>query len=148
MLDSRLGCCSLVPKDNPERDRCKDSLWPSGSQLAVLEARAEVDVVAVRASPLLAQGPPGDGQPAMVELTGSWTMVNDEERLVRIDPGPELGNFTGFPLNAAGKQKALTWNSTIQAVPEHQSRAHAGTYSMRGPNPSPHIGEIIDPVTR
>jgi hypothetical protein len=84
----------------------------------------------------------------MVELVGSWTMVNDEERLVRIDPGPELGNFTGFPLNAAGKQKALAWNATIQAVPEHQSRPHSGTYSMRGPNPSPHIGEIIDPVTR
>ena len=75
-------------------------------------------------------------------------MVNDEERLIRIDPGPELGNFTGFPLNAAGRQKALTWNSTIQAVPEHQSRPHAGSYSMRGPNPSPHIGEIIDPVSR
>ena len=29
-------------------------------------------------------------------------MVNDEERLIRIDPGPELGNFTGFPMNAAG----------------------------------------------
>ena len=105
-------------------------------------------VVGIITSPLLAQGPPADNQPQMVELTGSWTMVNDEERLIRIDTGPELGNFTGFPLNAAGRQKALTWNSTIQAVPEHQSRAHAGTYSMRGPNPSPHIGEIIDPVTR
>jgi glyoxylase-like metal-dependent hydrolase (beta-lactamase superfamily II) len=98
------------------------------------------------ASSLIAQGPPAG--PPMVELTGSWTMVNDEERLIRIDPGPELGNFTGFPLNAAGRQKALAWNSTIQAVPEHQSRPHAGSYSMRGPNPSPHIGEIIDPISR
>jgi hypothetical protein len=105
-------------------------------------------LIVIGASPLVAQAPPGGGQPPMVELVGSWTMVNDEERLVRIDPGPELGNFTGFPLNAAGKQKALAWNATIQAVPEHQSRPHAGTYSMRGPNPSPHIGEIIDPVTR
>jgi hypothetical protein len=105
-------------------------------------------LVVLGASPLVAQAPPGGGQPQMVELVGSWTMVNDEERLVRIDPGPELGNFTGFPLNAAGKQKALAWNATIQAVPEHQSRPHSGTYSMRGPNPSPHIGEIIDPVTR
>jgi hypothetical protein len=96
-------------------------------------------------APAFAQG---GGQPTSVELTGSWTMVNDEERLIRIDPGPELGNFTGFPLNAAGKQKALAWNSTIQAVPEHQSRPHAGAYSMRGPNPSPHIGEIVDPATR
>jgi cyclase len=89
-----------------------------------------------------------EGGPVKVELVGSWLMVNDEERLVRIDPGPELGNLTGFPLNAAGRQKALAWNSTIQAIPEHQSRPHAGSYSMRGPNPSPHIGEIIDPITR
>src|SRR5438094_540205 len=81
-------------------------------------------------SPISAQAPAGDQQ--KVELVGSWTMINDEERLIRIDPGPELGNFTGFPLNAAGKLKALTWNSTIQAIPEHQSRPHAGSYSMRG----------------
>ena len=102
-------------------------------------------LAAVTASRAFAQG---GGLPPTVDLVGSWTMTNDEERLVRIDPGPELGNFTGFPLNSAGKQKALAWNSTIQAVPEHQSRPHAGSYSMRGPNPSPHIGEVIDPVTR
>jgi hypothetical protein len=72
----------------------------------------------------MAQAPP-DAGPPKVELVGSWTMVNDEERLIRIDPGPELGNFTGFPLNAAARQKALAWNSTIQAIPEHQSRPHA-----------------------
>jgi glyoxylase-like metal-dependent hydrolase (beta-lactamase superfamily II) len=119
-------------------------------KLEVRSKRVEVALaiaLAVGAAKLLAQqgGPQG---PAMVELVGSWTMVNDEERLIRIDPGPELGNFTGFPLNAAGRQKALAWNSTIQAIPEHQSRPHAGSYSMRGPNPSPHIGEIIDPITR
>src|SRR4051812_17279744 len=77
-------------------------------------------MVALGTSPLVAQAPGGAPPPQQVELVGSWTMVNDEERLVRIDPGPELGNFTGFPLNAAGRQKALTWNSTIQAIPEHQ----------------------------
>lgn len=115
------------------------------NQLLMLSLAALV--VALSGAALFAQGQ-GGGQPQQVEVVGSWSMVNDEERLIRIDPGPELGNFTGFPLNAAGRQKALTWNSTIQAVPEHQSRPHAGSYSMRGPNPSPHIGEIIDPVTR
>src|SRR4029453_15330695 len=105
-------------------------------------------LVVLGASPLVAQAPPGGGQPQMVDRVGSGRVVNDEGGVVRIDPGPELGNFTGFPLNAAGKQKALAWNATIQAVPEHQSRPHSGTYWMRGPNPSPHIGEIIDPVTR
>jgi len=87
-------------------------------------------------------------QPQMVDLAGSWAMSNDEELLIRIDPGPELGNFTGFPLNAAGRQKALTWNSTIQALPEHQARPHPVSYSMRGPGPNFHMGEIIDPVSR
>jgi hypothetical protein len=111
--------------------------------LALAGVTIALGLTGVRVS---AQG--GAPAQASVELTGSWQMTNDEERLVRIDPGPELGNFTGFPLNAAGKQKALAWNSTIQAVPEHQGRPHAGAYSMRGPNPSPHIGEIIDPATR
>src|SRR6476646_10233180 len=105
-------------------------------------------LTATTSASVSAQATAGPPPPQMVELTGSWAMVNDEERLVRIDPGPELGNFTGFPLNAAGKQKASTWNATIQAIPEHQSRAHAGSYSMRGPNPNPHIGEIIDPISR
>ena len=98
-------------------------------------------------APSLAQGP-GPAQPAMVELAGSWTMSNEEELLIRVDPGPELGNFTGFPLNAAGRQKALSWNSTIQAVPEHQARPHPAQYSMRGPGPDFHMSEVIDPVSR
>jgi len=97
-------------------------------------------------SPALSQGAPAG--PTMVDLAGSWTMSNDEELLIRIDPGPELGNYTGFPINAAGRQKALAWNSTIQAVPEHQARPHPAQYSMRGPGPNFHMGEIIDPRTR
>ena len=53
-----------------------DSFW-----LALLAITA-----AVSASPLSAQGPPDNGQPPMVELTGPWAMSNDEERLSRIDP--------------------------------------------------------------
>ena len=63
-------------------------------------------------APSSAQGQGQAAPPTMVDLAGSWTMSNEEEMLIRIDPGPELGNFTGFPLNAAGRQKALSWNST------------------------------------
>ena len=97
-------------------------------------------------SPAHAQG--GGQQPAMVDLSGSWAMANEEELLIRTDPGPELGNFTGFPLNDAGRQKANAWNSTIQAIPEHQARPHPVQYSMRGPGPNFHMAEIIDPVSR
>jgi len=102
--------------------------------------------VLVSAVTLRGQAPPA--VPPMVDLAGSWAMSNDEELLIRIDPGPELENYTGFPLNAAGRQKALAWNSTIQAVPEHQARPHPAQYSMRGPGPNFHMGEVIDPKTR
>jgi cyclase len=105
-------------------------------------------VVACATAPaVLAQGP-APAPPRMVDLAGSWAMSNDEEVLIRIDPGPELENYTGFPLNPAGRQKALAWNSTIQAVPEHQARPHPAQYSMRGPGPNFHMGEVIEPRTR
>jgi glyoxylase-like metal-dependent hydrolase (beta-lactamase superfamily II) len=106
-----------------------------------------VVLVCLGAPAVLAQGP-APAPPRMVDLAGSWAMSNDEEVLIRIDPGPELENYTGFPLNAAGRQKALAWNSTIQAVPEHQARPHPAQYSMRGPGPNFHMGEVIDPKTR
>jgi cyclase len=104
-------------------------------------------VLCLTAPALLAQGQ-APAPPRMVDLAGSWAMSNDEELLIRIDPGPELENYTGFPLNAAGRQKALAWNSTIQAVPEHQARPHPAQYSMRGPGPNFHMGEVIDPKSR
>ena len=110
--------------------------------------RIVVVLLCVTAPAVPAQGPAAPAPPRMVDLAGSWAMSNDEELLIRIDPGPELGNFTGFPLNAAGRQKALTWNSTIQALPEHQARPHPVSYSMRGPGPNFHMGEVIDPRTR
>jgi len=107
-----------------------------------------VALACAAAPAVLAQAPPAPAPPPMVDLAGSWTMSNDEELLIRVDPGPELENYTGFPLNAAGRQKALAWNSTIQAVPEHQARPHPAQYSMRGPGPNFHMGEVIDPKTR
>jgi hypothetical protein len=118
-------------------------VWRGGLRCGALVQ--SVLLLAVLATPAFAQQRP---QPTIVDLAGSWAMVNDEELYTRIDPGPELGNYTGFPINAAGRQKALTWNSTIQALPEHQGRPHPAQYSMRGPGPNFHMGEIIDPVTR
>jgi hypothetical protein len=40
----------------------------------------------------------GGGQPPIVEFVGSWTMTNDEERFVRIDPGPEVPGLLEEPM--------------------------------------------------
>ena len=61
-------------------------------------------LVSVAVPAVLAQAPSAPTSPRMVDLAGSWAMSNDEELLTRIDPGPELENYTGFPLNAAGRE--------------------------------------------
>ena len=60
-------------------------------------------LMSVLAPAVPAQGPAAPAPPRMVDLAGSWAMSNDEELLIRIDPGPELENYTGFPLNPAGR---------------------------------------------
>jgi hypothetical protein len=117
-------------------------------QRTLIATTAALLAAASLGAPSSAQDQGQTAPPTMVDLAGSWTMSNEEELLIRVDPGPELGNFTGFPINAAGRQKALSWNSSIQAVPEHQARPHPAQYSMRGPGPNFHMGEIIDPVSR
>jgi hypothetical protein len=124
-----------------------------GDAMQILTSRALVaaSLAIIAAASLGAPSSAQEGQtpqPTMVDLAGSWATANDEDLLIRTNPGPELGNFTGFPINEAGRQKALAWNSTIQAVPEHQARPHPATYSMRGPAPNFHMGEVIDPVSR
>ena len=49
-------------------------------------------LVCIAVPAVLAQAPSAPTPPRMVDLAGSWAMSNDEELLIRIDPGPELEN--------------------------------------------------------
>ena len=49
--------------------------------------RLVVVLACVTAPAVLAQGPAAPAPPRMVDLAGSWAMSNDEELLIRIDPG-------------------------------------------------------------
>src|SRR5438067_10251578 len=53
------------------------------------------------------------------DLSGEWTLLMHEDEAWR-GPGPELGEYEGLPLNAAGRMKAWSWNASINTVPEHQ----------------------------
>jgi hypothetical protein len=82
---------------------------------------------------------------AQSELTGKWRGLFHEDYDHRI-PGPELGDYTGIPLNEAGRLKARTWDASILSQPEQQARPHPAQYSMRGPA-SLRISEVVDPQT-
>ena len=83
---------------------------------------------------------------AQVDIAGEWARDSHEDEPHRV-PGAELGDYTGLPLNAAGRQKAESWDASILSQPEQQARPHPAQYSMRGPRPNLRIAKIIDPVT-
>ena len=83
---------------------------------------------------------------AQRDLAGNWTALYHEDQPHRI-PGPELGDYTGIPLNDAGRLKADSWDASILTLREHQAKPHPSTYSLRGPA-NIRITRELDPVTQ
>jgi cyclase len=84
---------------------------------------------------------------AQIDLAGEWTARSRHEDEVHRIPGPELGDYAGFPLNEAGRLKAQTWDAAILSQPEQQARPHAAQYSMRGPFPNFRMEKIVNRET-
>jgi hypothetical protein len=84
-----------------------------------------------------------------VDLTGMWSasLGNHEELPLRGDPGVEVGEYVGIPLNEAARQKAESWMPTMHSLLEWQGRPHPVTYSMRAPRPDFRLGAVVDPKT-
>ena len=83
---------------------------------------------------------------AQVDLSGEWSARYHEDQEHRI-PGPELGDYTGLPINDAGRLKADSWDASILSLREHQAKPHPSTYSLRGPA-NIRITKQFDPVTQ
>jgi hypothetical protein len=80
------------------------------------------------------------------DLAGMWsaTLGNHEELPLRGDPGVEVGEYVGIPLNEAARQHAESWMPTMHSLLEWQGRPHPVTYSMRAPRPDFRMGPIVD----
>ena len=65
---------------------------------------------------------------AQVELAGVWSNRLDEDFPDRL-AGPELGDYTGIPLNAAARLRAKTWDASLITLPEYQCRVHPSDYA-------------------
>jgi hypothetical protein len=69
---------------------------------------------------------------AQVDFTGEWAPLYHEDAPERL-PGPELGDYTEFPLSDAGRLRADSWDADrISVVQEYQCRPHASDYALRG----------------
>jgi cyclase len=81
-------------------------------------------VFALVCAPIMASG--------QSSLSGDWVGLFHEDQPER-GPGPELGDYLGLPINAAGRQYADSWDASRLTLPEHQCRAHVSPYIYRGP---------------
>jgi hypothetical protein len=83
---------------------------------------------------------------AQVDFSGEWAPRFYEDQLERV-PGPELADYLGIPINDAARQRADTWQASVQTLAEWQCRPHGGFYIWRGPS-NLTITKEVDPVTR
>jgi glyoxylase-like metal-dependent hydrolase (beta-lactamase superfamily II) len=83
---------------------------------------------------------------AQIDFSGEWAPRFWEDQPERV-PGPELGDYLGIPISEAARQRADTWDASIQTLPEWQCRPHSADYIWRGPS-NLRISKEVDPVSR
>lgn len=68
-----------------------------------------------------------------IDLSGEWGSIRHEDQIER-GPGPEIGDFTGLPINEAARYRGLSWDASILTVPEHQCTPHPANYGAMHSN--------------
>lgn len=86
---------------------------------------------------------------AQNDIVGEWAATNQvSEDQPHRAPGATLGDYTGMPINAAGRLKARSWDASILSQPERMAQPHPAQYSLRGGGgPNLRITKIVDPLT-
>jgi hypothetical protein len=65
--------------------------------------------------------------PAQVDLAGEWGSKYTWDYQEHL-PGPELGDYTGLPINEAARLKADSWEASAQTLPERLCIPHGPDY--------------------
>jgi hypothetical protein len=101
-----------IPGTNGVR---RDYMTPFGAR----SAAAFFVIVLLGSSPAYAQ----------INLSGVWNNLGilHEDWPDRL-PGPEVGDYTGIPLNDAARFHADSWDASLLTVPEYQCRVHPSDY--------------------
>jgi hypothetical protein len=87
---------------------------------------------------------PSSGQ---MNFTGEWAPLFHEDEPERL-PGPELGDYSGIPINDAARLRGDAYDpDRISVVTQYQCRPHGGDYSMRGLS-NMRVEQILDPLTQ
>src|SRR5262245_61328412 len=66
---------------------------------------------------------------AQVDLSGEWAQRMHEDQQYR-GPGPDYGEYEGFPINEAARLKAESWNASVYTLPERQCIPFAADHGL------------------
>ena len=82
-----------------------------------------------------------------VDFSGQWQPLFHEDGPERI-PGPDLGDYSGIPINEAARMRGDSYDpNRISVVMEYQCRQHGADYSMRA-FAHMRVMRELDPVTQ
>ena len=84
---------------------------------------------------------------AQSPLSGNWLPMRQHEDDMDRGPGPDLGDYTGLPINDAARLFAESWDASRLTLQEHQCRVHVAPYIYHGPL-NLRIWEEKDPKTQ
>jgi hypothetical protein len=87
---------------------------------------------------------------AQMDLQGVWNhnglMVEDRAIIMNgTGGGARIGDYTGVPINDAGRQQTDSWMAARMEMPEHQCHPHPAQYTFWGPG-NFRITNILDPL--
>jgi hypothetical protein len=80
------------------------------------------------------------------DLAGMWAQRFHED-LPERGAGPEIGDYTGLPINDAARLRADSWDAAKWTVPERQCEPHPADYGPRGPA-NLRISSTVDPISQ
>jgi hypothetical protein len=97
---------------------------------------------------LFAAAFPARSAGAQIDLSGEWSARLHEDRLHRRDPpGPDVGDYTGLPINDAARHKAESWDASVLSLPERQAIPASALYGNRGAA-NLRISKVVDDATQ
>jgi len=80
---------------------------------------------------------------AQLDLAGQWAALQHEDQPERAS-GPEIGDYTGMPINDADRLRADSWDAQMSDVIEHQCEQHPADYGATNLR----IFSDVDPLTQ
>jgi hypothetical protein len=83
---------------------------------------------------------------AQVDLSGGWlTKIHEDEN--DRSGGPDIGDYTGLPLNDAARLKADTWDAEESEMLDHRCQQPPADYAARG-QADMRMWSEMDPLTK